>query len=75
MGLKPSDYRTIPLSAYQHFHLHNMVEKKYYYDNGLDTELIMIDLMERYLRKRHAIEIYSREFEDLENMIEEARLL
>ena len=49
MGLKPSDYATIPLTAFQHAKLHSMIEKEYYKIFELDVKQVIQDLLERYL--------------------------
>jgi len=57
MGLKPSDYRTIPLTAYEHFKLHQGVEKEYYDKADLDVDMVMKELLEKYLRDEKGIVI------------------
>lgn len=52
MGLKPSDYNTIPLSAFQHWTLHQGVEKEYYERFDIDIEVVMKEFLERYLDKK-----------------------
>jgi hypothetical protein len=52
MGMKPSDYRTLPLTAFQHVKLHSTVEKDYYEVHELDAETIMRDLMFKYIRTK-----------------------
>lgn len=52
MGLKPSDFNTIPLTAFQHFLLHQGVEKEYYSRHHLDVGAVMRELLERYLYQK-----------------------
>ena len=52
MGMKPSDYQTIPLSAFQHAKLHQGIEKEYYKIFELDVDLVMKELLERFLSKK-----------------------
>jgi hypothetical protein len=40
IGLKPSDYRTIPLDAFEHRRLHDIGEKTYYGDSVNPNALI-----------------------------------
>ena len=49
MGMKPSDYETIPLTAFQHAKLHSMIEKDYYKLFEIDVEQVIRGLLERYL--------------------------
>jgi hypothetical protein len=51
MGIKPSDYRVIPLTAFQHAKLHQMVEREYYELMEVDIEEVMCELLMRFLRK------------------------
>jgi Protein of unknown function (DUF968) len=57
MGLKPSDYRCIPLTAFQHVKLHAMVESEYYKMFELSVEKLMISLMIKYIRTQRGIGI------------------
>jgi len=52
MGLKPSDYETIPLTAHQHWLLHQGVEREFYEIHGIDVEGVMKGLLERYLANK-----------------------
>lgn len=36
VGLKPSDYLTVPLTAYEHVQLHNVGERSYWKAKGVD---------------------------------------
>ncbi len=48
MGLKPSDYRVIPLTAIEHQRLHSGVEKDYYEMYQLEVEKVMLAQLEIY---------------------------
>ena len=52
MGLKPSDFSTIPLTAFQHAKLHSMIEKEYYKIFELDVVEVMQELLQRYLNSK-----------------------
>ena len=65
MGLKPSDYCTIPLTAFQHAKLHSMIEKEYYKMFELDVEKIMRELLGRYLDSINVTYAIVCEFKDL----------
>jgi len=49
MGLKPSDYRCIPLTADQHGALHQMGERTYYNNFQVDPDVEMSDNLQSYL--------------------------
>jgi hypothetical protein len=72
MGLKPSDYRTVPLTAFQHHKLHSMIETKYYEMFEVPIDDVIADLLQRYLRQKKNIKTLSNDFEELENLIEGA---
>lgn len=49
IGIKPSDYRTVPLHTEEHFHLHNKGEASYWKEKGIDPFKVMITQMIVYL--------------------------
>ena len=71
MGLKPSDYRCLPLTAYQHVKLHSMVEKGYYDMFELAVDKLMISLMLRYIRNERRVDVGDNlTFSQLEELID-----
>lgn len=48
MGVKPSDYRTVPLTDLEHRALHQMGEKEYWRRVGVDPDLVIISLLVAY---------------------------
>jgi hypothetical protein len=67
MGIKPSDYRTIPLTAFQHAKLHRMVEKEYYKVFELNVEQLMTAHLSLYLNRSDYEEIPFKELEQIAN--------
>ena len=65
MGLKPSDYMTVPLDAIQHTILHNQGEKSFWKNRGINpdqhilTHLLLYLTMETKRRPRSALELVS----------------
>lgn len=52
VGQKPSDYRTIPLTALEHARLHQGVEREYYESRNLEVDTILMDLALRWERSQ-----------------------
>jgi hypothetical protein len=52
MGLKPSDYRCVPLTEVQHRQLHQMGEGAYWRKLGRDPRILVIAIMRMYLKER-----------------------
>lgn len=49
MGLKPSDYRCVPLTAQEHVRLHNQGETFYWKEKGIDPNHYMVGYLSHYL--------------------------
>jgi hypothetical protein len=49
MGLKPSDYQTVPLSSAEHGKLHSMGERGYWASKNLDPEVLIAGYLREYL--------------------------
>lgn len=49
MGLKPSDYRTVPLTDQEHREQHQVGERTWWRNLGVDPSQIIISLLCRYL--------------------------
>lgn len=66
MGIKPSDYRTIPITQMQHQKLHNQGESSFFIANKKDPNLIiMIKMFEYLLTKADIEEDLLKDFEGL----------
>lgn len=53
MGLKPSDYLTLPLLAHEHVTLHNKGERSYWQGKGIKPEeMISMTLLTYFAAKR-----------------------
>lgn len=50
-GLKPSDYRTLPICSIDHQELHQMGEKSYWSSKDIDYDKEVIRLMLKYCIK------------------------
>ncbi len=48
MGLKPSDYRTVPLTDQEHRTLHQHGEKSFWREAGVDPDQVIIALLARF---------------------------
>lgn len=48
MGLKPSDYRTVPLTDSEHRELHQTGERSWWARRGVDPRRVIIALLSRY---------------------------
>ena len=71
MGLKPSDYRVIPLNWKRHSELHTIGEKSFYKKYGIDENLIITCYLCKYILQQLKP---SREvIEDLEKIIENSK--
>jgi len=51
VGLKPSDYRTIPMTQEQHQELHNSGEITYYEKTGIDSDFLIMSYLMGYLHR------------------------
>ncbi len=45
MGIKPSDFRTVPLTPLEHQRLHQMGERSYWAKKNIDVEIVIIVLL------------------------------
>lgn len=50
MGMKPSDYRVLPLTAKLHQLLHSGSEKEFWHKHGIDVEMEMIEQLKLYMQ-------------------------
>lgn len=50
MGIKPSDYRTVPLTPLEHQRLHAMGEHSYWAAKKIDVEIVIIVLLCGYAK-------------------------
>ena len=66
VGLKPSDFRTVPLCAAQHAALHNMGEKSFWKANDIDIEMLVMIFMTQYIQEQS---LTVRAYEALEGTI------
>lgn len=64
MGIKPSDYRTVPLNQLKHSELHAIGEKSFWKKYNLVPELAMCDMLRVWLLKRYGLSVSA--IEDLE---------
>lgn len=48
VGIKPSDYRTVPLTDAEHRELHQMGERAFWQAHGVDPAAIILTLLCRY---------------------------
>ena len=51
IGLKGSDFRCVPLCRMCHNLVHTLGRKTFQRDNGIDFELVVIALLEKYLER------------------------
>lgn len=69
MGQKPSDYRCVPLCAYEHDLLHKTGEKEYWESSDEHPEVLIAGLLVQYLTE--VLEVPGRwASERLEELIE-----
>jgi hypothetical protein len=57
VGLKPSDYRTVPLNQMRHLELHQVGEKTFWKRAGVVPEMVMAELLHLWIMKRYGIEL------------------
>lgn len=57
VGLKPSDYRVVPLNQMKHMELHQYGEKHFWKKYGIVPELAMAEMLRIWLLRRYLIEI------------------
>ncbi len=57
MGLKPSDYRCVPLNQFYHRKLHDQGEKSFWQDHGICPEVYMADMLKEWLEARYALHV------------------
>ncbi len=55
VGLKPSDYRTVPLQTMRHLELHSMSDRVFWQKHGVDPNLVMARLLRQYLAVRYLL--------------------
>lgn len=71
LSQKPSDYRTLPLTAATHDELHSTGEKSFYERNYVEHEKEVLHFMTRYIAEELPID---RELlEEIEQVIERRR--
>ena len=68
-GLKPSDYRTVPLCAVQHDALHNMGEKTFWKANDIDIDMLVLYFISKYIDEQS---LSIRAMEALEGVLQDA---
>lgn len=66
-GIKPSDYRCVPLSNDEHGDLHSKGERTFWEYYGVDPDEVQIYLMLKYIKDRKAV------LDALEDLIEVER--
>lgn len=54
VGLKPSDYRTVPLTDSEHRALHQAGERTFWRSRGVDPDRVIIALLTRYMGTKAA---------------------
>ena len=52
IGMKPSDYRTVPLSPQLHVTLHNNGEREFWYKAKIDPLSKIVEYLIRYLNEK-----------------------
>lgn len=57
VGLKPSDYRTVPLNQMRHLELHQHGEKSFWQKWNVIPEMVMAELLHLWILKRYGIEL------------------
>lgn len=57
MGLKPSDYRTVPINQFLHEELHRTGERSFWQRHGICPELYVCDMLRAWLEIRFAIHV------------------
>lgn len=76
-GLKPSDYRCIPLSMYCHTIglncVHSMGERSFFKHHDFDPDKTIVRLLLQYISKKHPTTSLKSVIEALEDVIEENR--
>ena len=72
MGIKPSDYCTIPLTAFQHAKLHQGVESEYYKLFELDIENLMRFHLQKYLLRQEVTMTVRMTFSELQELADSA---
>lgn len=65
IGIKPSDYYTIPLSSLEHARLHAMGEKAYYSLNWINPDYLICVYMMLYCDKKGMIKTCLHAIEEL----------
>lgn len=63
MGLKPSDYRTVPLTDQEHRELHQNGEPSFWNSRGVNPDEVIITLLVSWLGSRHAAAVRDLEAE------------
>jgi hypothetical protein len=71
MGLKPSDYRCVPLRGEEHAKLHNHGEDSFWAEAKVSPDEIIISLLINYVRKSAlAAEVVLKHVGDTQGQIE-----
>lgn len=56
-SIKPSDYRTVPLSPLEHARLHHVGEKSFWKSVKIHPEFVMIDMLSEWIHIHHRVYI------------------
>lgn len=72
MGIKPSDFRCVPLTDYEHRRLHQMGEKSFWRDVGVDPARVMIALLLQWLGRTPPLDLEANAAEYLPLLINRA---
>ena len=57
MGLKPSDYRTVPLNQFVHQELHQIGEKSFWERHKIVPELYICDMLKAWLEIKYHLHV------------------
>lgn len=57
MGLKPSDYRCVPLNQFYHQRLHSQGERSFWAEHGICPEVHMSDFLREWLEVRYGLHV------------------
>lgn len=55
IGTKPSDYKTVPLTATEHVQLHNGGEKAFWEAHGVDPKRVIAWLLSQYVKDKSQV--------------------
>lgn len=57
VSLKPSDYRTVPLTPLEHYRLHSIGEKSYWANAMIIPEIAMADMLVDWLKITYRVSV------------------